>query len=1317
MKEISSEKPVKRGHGRGPENKFDVAHDRAEFHAVGSSVIEGIINRPEERALFDMHYPNANTLDKKYRLARDLILDGRFTDPVYLMVNFTPRRLEIPDEFQETAKYFKERLHFLLIQKGHLEPSSMSKDTSERLLSAELKSRQNFQDLLAEGWPIEVVGQLMTVDLFTDITDAKKMEEYRAWTTRGIIRDYLGVISGKRIDRNMLSISDLFDRIPKRVFSNPDSLKFHLVEHYLEERLSRTITDEGLEPGLTTIENLIETCQDGDKRQFLQRLYDRFTDIATYNYGTKFKNTILLKGREKAFPSFEQMTFAYDFINHGTRLLTADTGLGKTGAAYLGIENTNARKVLIIAPATGKATWAIEDEKLFKNSGNVFIIDGGADIEAAISSGKKYIVISQELLGRAENQSNFLSQLEDFVDRVDIDGAIIDEIDNLKNPQAISTKTAIALVEKIRKNHAEAPIIGLSATPLRNKLSDLNVTMGILYPESYAISHKTQTPEQKSFSDTHLQRPDLVYFTLIGEKRMYRWEKATGVQEFSYERLPVEVSPFEDYLYTFIANEVATDGLNKIRILEDSLFNPLLVKAEVRSLAKDKIPEFDIDTAMTKLTGIIADWKIFRKIESPEKEEDYLSADRLVELGHGDFVLACFFSDLLESGVDTLVEELTHETDDPTLSELRKFWKKLEMSTKYKLLKEIIEEALTWKENPDGTVSREKVFIVSPSRRQGRTGDVIQRTIKIDGENERNLYAQYELDSINDSTLAPNVASWIKPYCQDEDVILIDGSTGVGRRKDNLIETWVNDPASAVLIATLEATYQSRDFTLNVIENERGKIDEVKKIFLAPPWHYQQLKQMGGRSQRQGQLIPVDVKVMESKNVIDYGKAEAVLYSYLLSRMALSGIVLTPDEQAFFDSKRLGRKIPFRSYESIFLSSSLDYLRGAGEDKIADFLIQQTTFGPEQSHAEAFANEFFADGRDEYHITGYNAELVAGLIKHLGIADKTILSLGAGTLLLQRKLKKGIDNVDINPYMMEAGWKSAEKYGGRKIAARASSLSPDEFRDESYDLVDSSYCLNWSKLGLDIVGSERVKILREINRVLKKQGLFILTLPENSFNESTFNSFIKALNENFGFIVDRELSGQSYAISTTLDKRLGWAIVARKTGEPNLANLSLNDLRFSNEDDRWISLNGKSNKNQTKIAATEYPSAMLKLEFDRYVIYNGSDETTIIGHENPIYAKVLPEVEVDKEKFMSLEFLRGETQEDYKNYRNKLLRPAIRITGKSWSEIEDIESLCNEAFMAVQNRRGPIKSQVVAYSHILKEIEKNARRNKLNNIE
>src|SRR3989344_1355319 len=341
-----------------------------------ASVIEKIIG---EKSQFQQQYKMVTNWQLKFDLAYSLIQDGRLSpeDQIALMNDFIPskdtisnfdlsNRLEFDEEIERVANRFKESLSLILLQKGIINPESAEAEVAKKSIVDKFEKNKEMDDLVQDGMPPEIIGQIIALENFTEITDDKKMEELRSWATHAILRPYLGKLSGERPIFE-LSMIDILDRIPKRVFTNPYAIKYNLVEHYLEGKMMQKITDSGGEQGIKALEKMMPAISDQEKRQFIERVYERIFDIATYPTEEKFKDPILVKGQEKPFPSFEQRAFCYDFIYHNTRFLCADTGLGKTNAFYLAMEKklelmakqNQFGNVLVLAPASGKETWRI----------------------------------------------------------------------------------------------------------------------------------------------------------------------------------------------------------------------------------------------------------------------------------------------------------------------------------------------------------------------------------------------------------------------------------------------------------------------------------------------------------------------------------------------------------------------------------------------------------------------------------------------------------------------------------------------------------------------------------------------------------------------------------------------------------------------------------------------------------------------------------------------------------------------------------------------------------------------------------------------
>jgi len=736
-------------------------------------------------------------------------------------------------------------------------------------------------------------------------------------------------------------------------------------------------------------------------------------------------------------------------------------------------------------------------------------------------------------------------------------------------------------------------------------------------------------------------------------------------------------------------------------LLEDVLFNPLLVKSEIRNHLGTEIPQLNIDQTLQKLAKVVTTWKGIRGIEKPVSQEDMLSVDKLVELGMGDTVLAAFFSPALENGIDTLITEFAGDAIRPELIELRGFWQPREISSKYTQLRNSLMEALAWKTGPDGKQYRNKVMVVSPGRKQLRTSDVLQRTVVNDNGNGTDLYSSFELDTINDGLLVNQIRQWVaESGLAQNDVLVIDGDVPVGRPRNEVISRWVNDPNAAVMVVTLEATYLGRDFTLSQLQDQQGReISGVTKIILSRPWYFQQLKQLGGRSLRHGQLVPVNLQVMLAEGFIDQAKWETVVYTDYLSRLVLAGSAsLTPQELDLFNSQRIANRLEIRprSPESLYLEKVLHRLRFAGEESALEFLQSQS--GVERkTHAELLSERFFDQGTDVSHRTGYNADFVAKLIDHIQPRNPRVLSVGSGTLLLQRHLKRPVDNVDINGAMMQWGWQTAQQYGGRTITARASQLTTTpELTAGSYGVVENSYALHWSKLFRDthkrVDQSERVKIISEMQEMLSQNGKLILTLPERSFDDETFKRFYTAMETNFGFKILKQYTGKSKAVSIIGEsKALGWCIIAEKVGSVNLAGLSLTDLQFANESEYWT--RDTRNKRISLSSSTqekEYPLPELRLTMDHFEIATelgrirvGEIETQRTQQpprrSNTAYRPAVTDIYEANE---ITDQLRGteDNLEDYKRYR-KLIRDIKDKMGGNW---DNAVIACANAYLKIQ---------------------------------
>lgn len=188
--------------------------------------------------------------------------------------------------------------------------------------------------------------------------------------------------------------------------------------------------------------------------------------------------------------------------------------------------------------------------------------------------------------------------------------------------------------------------------------------------------------------------------------------------------------------------------------------------------------------------------------------------------------------------------------------------------------------------------------------------------------------------------------------------------------------------------------------------------------------------------------------------------------------------------------------------------SHLGILKGKGVEKIRDHYKKY----PEE--AKIFAG-LYASHWDGYY-GGNTATLTRKVIDILGERQNLDrkLDVGSGPFSLSRRLQEPVVNLDINEQMFNAG-RLLENEGlvvPGNVAAQGS-FHQLPFRENSFDLVNYSLTLHMSKKG-----KERKQVLEEMNRVLRKNGYALITVPYSVISERNLPSFHEGL-EQLGFEV------------------------------------------------------------------------------------------------------------------------------------------------------------------------------------------------------
>lgn len=1115
---------------------------------------------------FESRFQRATDYSVKYAFAKALIEDGRYRNVSSLIRHFIP----VGKPVEPDIKALKDHLTVLAMSKGdQISPTSEeAKDAEDEVIH--FISRDEQLKKLRGSVPIDVMGAITSAIMFEGISDEKKKEELRSWTTRALLRPYLGDIAFHR-PLGELDFKELALLVPEKIFANVDSVASNLVKQYFIGQAMREFI-QGEEAGFSALDEVIFQAESDIKKEFLQQIRIEFITISNLEVPESFKSEVEGWFEETSpLPLFRQKYFVYEFMKRGKLLLNGDTGATKTACAYLAMETMGRQKVTVFGPARARNTWPKEAEKIFKSEQkpDVFTIESIRDLDNKRVEEARYVYMGSELLARAWNDPQLYRKiLTSIVEKRQTDGVIFDESDEFRHERTNTSRMVMGIVNRIRqqynaKDHGDLPMVALTATPISSNLEDLDITMALLYPERFALPGRQENGKQK-FSIQSLRRPDLAYSLLFGEKLLVQWslEDLFGdkAPKLEYQRVQLPLSPYQEILYEWVAG-LKLDTLLKVNLLRSVLLNPELIKSVCQNKGLIPPPIYEngqMEERLRELHGAWSTW-LFEKDEDIPDEP--FSVDWIAKYGERDLLLQCFFDPTLVDGIESLVRRYP---------DLAREWRFQEaVSPKYLFLKKFLQEH---------DLNREKVFIVSPYHKKGITRWLEDPHIT-DKDIDDNAWSLFEYIR----------TEWLRNILEGFS-INIDGSRSFAFRDRQAGIFRESGDRNVVVVASMGSVYESMDWAIR--DNDQTKnIEKLNVIFLGWPWGWDEFKQMSGRFLRPGQSKPVDIFVCESENSIDLGFFDLVRYKYLLTQLVLAGVQLSEVDQEFFKASTAAKRILLAqpNVGQVFLQDAVRRLRGIGEQEaiteLSKYIDGKTAF-------ELFAQFYFEEGKDEYRIVGNNAELVKNVL--LRTNPHRIISIGAGSCLLARKVvgsgfKAEIDNIDINGAILRLAKEKPPLIGSIKVEG-GSHLSA---ASESYDAVDCSFVLPWTKLNgeekqSEVDQFERVKMILEANRVLRFGGTAVFTFPDSSFTEQSFKTFTDALTKHFGFTL-LSPSGISYATDIKPHRQIGWLLTVQKTEEPGLAGLNSNDLSF--ETDQRIGISKyKGKKDATPVMVKiEYP--------------------------------------------------------------------------------------------------------------------------------
>ncbi len=1153
---------------------------------------------PLTEGSFESNYASSNDYQTKYTIAVALIEDGRYTNLRFLHQKF----ISNGDQVESEAKQLQDKLKLLvtatLVQKGEIKSDSPEAQDAEEQTIQFVDQNEQLKRLRSV-LPIHVMGAITNVALYADLTDEQKREKLRSFTTRALLRPYLGDLLVQRPLGN-IDFKDLVQIIPEEIFRSRNEVVSNLIKNYFTNQALQLFRDEE-EQGFIQLREAINQEPSEVKRQLFEEIYRDFEAAGNLRIPDKFKPSVEgWFGEPSPLPLFRQKYFVHEFMKTRRKLLNGATGATKTVCAYLAMETaiahesdeeTKAVRVTIVGPAKARNTWPREARKVFKEDSmpDVFTIRSAKDFDNPRMVTAEYVYVGSELLSQAWSDSALYERVKIAFGKRETNGVILDESDEFKHKDTQGTKMLIDLMSGMRN---DLPIVALTATPISTSLENLDVTMALLYPERFVMPQK-YSKGKTTFSIQSLRDPNIAFSLLFGEKLMIQWtmEDLFGdkAPKLGYKRQPTPMLPAQQIIYDWVAG-LGLGTLAKIRRLRSTLFNPELIKKNIKERGLTPQPVYDQDEERERLFELHEAYHSWLREKDPQIPSEPFSADWIAKFGERDLILQCFFDESLVDGIESLARKYPA---------IEKDWQSPRaISGKYLALRDFLEQRIV--RTNQGYTSREKIFIVSPYHKRGVTRWIDDTSITEDDLSD-NAWSLYEYIR----------SEWL-PGLPQELAINIDGSRGFNFR-DRQATLWSEyGDRNLIVVASMDSVNESMNWSIRDNPSTQS-IDMVNVLYLGWPYGSDEFEQMNGRFPRPGHTKPIGVLVYESEGTIDQGLFELVRMKNLLTQIALGGVELSKEDQEFFKRSTMAKRILLVEPNAgqAFLQSVVRRLRGAGE---MESVTELSKSRDGKSFFELFAEVYFDDGKDEFRIVGNNAELVKNII--LRSKPSRVLSVGAGSCLFARKLVQSgsqaeIDNLDINEAILRL---AKERYPeiGQIIQGQASNLT---LPSESYDCIDCSFMLPWSKLSNsdkptdNPIELERVKMLTEMNRVLKTGGTAVLSFPDSSFDAETFGTFAKTLESHFGFIVLNP-SGMSYATEMQPNRRIGWILTLQKQDHPNLSGIDSANLKLLTDERTTVNKYRKGRDvDKATIVQVDYPIFSSK----RFEVYNPITRETLVA--------------------------------------------------------------------------------------------------------
>ena len=321
----------------------------------------------------------------------------------------------------------------------------------------------------------------------------------------------------------------------------------------------------------------------------------------------------------------------------------------------------------------------------------------------------------------------------------------------------------------------------------------------------------------------------------------------------------------------------------------------------------------------------------------------------------------------------------------------------------------------------------------------------------------------------------------------------------------------------------------SKDKILLIVSGQTADVgvdysgaDQV--FFYNEPWTEYQRRQELSRIYRPGLAHSLKSGILLSEGTIEEGIHEYIQRKYLAVEKLLHDIPLTDMEKELLAKDEKGKEDPDLSVNpelAKYYFSSWDkmmkmfgYSREIGEKSFSEFLSK---------YGRDYAESYVDLGNRSYQA---NANRISGTIIHELTEEKgedpkslAIIDLASGPEMLKQHIgneyQEQITSIDLNE----------EHFANRDRAKTIKgSISDIPFPPESFDFVNLCLSFHYTSFSPSHGDLERLKVLMEMNRVLKPGGKALINLVYNIElkNYDKFKRVIKDL----GFRIEEKYTGE-----------------------------------------------------------------------------------------------------------------------------------------------------------------------------------------------